>query len=371
MVLHVLSDDKFTDYAIKQFQAEEMQSEMVVIPSGACHSFKRCDKLKIISYPSPQFTELLTNLGSYSGIVLHGLFWPYCEDIINATPNNTKIAWYFWGGELYSRPDVEYSFLAPITRLLYNIHRRKNNKRVATQHIWQLPLELYKRIDFCLTGEQEEYEFAKAYTHSSMQFLWYTCYSLEDTIGELITYRSSGKNILFCNSAALETNIFDASIWLQKPSYRKHMKGRSLIVPLSYGSPWIKNLMLKIGPLLFKDFIPLIDFLPRNEYNKIMLDCSTLILPYYSPAGQGNIITALWLGMRVYLSEKSIAFNFFKRIGVEIYSLERDFAKYGCESMLEEHVQKNKKVLVEMFSANHVYGSAKRLIDILEGNNEQ
>ena len=368
MVLHVLSDDKFTDYAIKQFQAREMQSEMVVIPSGAAHPFTKYDNVRVISYPSLQFSELLANLGNYSGIILHGLFWQYCEDIIKATPPSVKIAWYFWGGELYSRPDVEYSFLAPITRLLYNAHNCKNNRGIATPHMWLLPLELYKRIDICLTGEQEEYEFAIEYTNSSMQFLWYTCYSLEDTIGELINQRSRGRNILFCNSAALETNIFDASIWLQKPSYRKHLKGRSLVVPLSYGSPWIKNLMLKIGPILFKNFIPLVDFLPRNEYNKIMLSCSTLILPYYSPAGQGNIITALWLGMRVYLSEKSIAFSFFRRIGVEIYSLERDFSKYGCDAMPDDLVEKNKMVLAEMFSAKHVYGCAKRLIDVLEGN---
>ena len=45
MVLHILSDDKFTDYVINQFKADYMQSEMVVIPFGAGLSFIKCDKV--------------------------------------------------------------------------------------------------------------------------------------------------------------------------------------------------------------------------------------------------------------------------------------------------------------------------------------
>ena len=366
MVLHILSDDKFTDYVIDQFSNDDMQSDLVVIPSGAGHSFKRCDKVRVISYPSSQFVELLSILGGYSGIVLHGLFWPFCEEIIKAAPHNVKIAWYFWGGELYCRSEIANSFIAPITNFLYRLHTIKNNTQFKS---WQLPLDLYKRIDYCITSEVEEYEFAKEYTKSNMQFIWYTCYSLEETLGDVISMRSGGNNVLFCNSAALENNMFDATLRLQKLAYKKHLRDRHVVMPLSYGSPWIRNLMLKLGPICFKKFVPLITFLPREEYNRIMLDCSTLILPYHSPAGQGNIITALWLGMRVYLSEKSIAFKYFKRIGIKIYSFENDFVKYGCEKLSDDIVDHNKNILLKVYCKEQVYLNAKNLISILESNN--
>ena len=365
MVLHILSDSKFTDYVINQFSADEMHSEFVVIPSGSGHSFTKNDKVNIIKYPSKQFSTLLSNFDKYSGIILHGLFWPYDEDIINSVPKDVKIAWYFWGGEIYSHVNIMYSFLAPVTSLFYRIHLIRKSSRHDLEY-WRLPLELFKKIDYCLTSEYEEYEFAKNYTNSEMKFLWYTCYSLEETIGSLINERSRGENIMFCNSAAVENNMFDALFKFCKLSYRKRIKGRKVIMPLSYGAIWIKNLMLRLGPLFFDRFEPLTAFKPRDEYNKIMLDCSTLILPYYSPAGQGNIITALWLGMRVYLSKKSIAFRYFRRIGIIIYSFEDDFIKYGCNVMSEEHVTRNREILKRIYSKTAVLQSVRNLINTLE-----
>lgn len=364
MVLHVLSDDKFTNYVINQFSDSRMNSDIVVIPSGGEHKITKRDNVRIINYPSKEFSELLHQLKKYSGVVLHGLFWPYMEDIIKNAPQYLKIAWYFWGGEIYSHKNIMMSFLAPITKILYKLHSYKKNKDYTKN--WQLPIELYKRIDYCLTAELEEYEFAKKYTESDMDFVWYTCYSLEETIGELINSRIKGENVLFCNSAAVETNIFDATLRLSMPSYRKHLKNKEVIVPLSYGYKWIKNLMLKIGPIFFYKFKPIVEFLPREEYNKMMLNCSTLILPYYSPAGQGNIITALWLGMRVYLSNKSIALTFFKRIGVTIFSIEDDFKLYGTSPISNEVVEHNRNILVNIYSKAKVDECCKNLIRILE-----
>ena len=102
----------------------------------------------------------------------------------------------------------------------------------------------------------------------------------------------------------------------------------------------------------------------------MMTDCSTLILPYYSPAGQGNIITALWLGMRVYISEKSISYQYFKRIDAKVYSFESEFTKYGCEPLSDDLVEHNRSILSKVYGREHVYQCATHIIDVLEGQNE-
>lgn len=363
MVLHIAADDKFTEYTISQFSAPEMMSRIVVIPYDGNHPIKHPELVDIIEYRSQEFKALLKTLGSYSGIVLHGMFWPFCEDIIKAAPKHVKIAWFFWGGEIYSRNEVKLSLIAPITKLLYRLHGLRKSQIIP--NAWQLPMELYQRIDYCLTDEQEEYEFAKAYVHNSMDYIWYSCYSIEETIGSLKNERVHGNNVLFCNSAAIENNMFDAALWMRRRAYRKHLKGRKVIMPMGYGNAWIKNLMLKLGPKCFDQFEPLMNFIPREEYNAMMLGCSTLILPYYTPAGQGNIITAMWLGMRVYISEKSIAYQFYKRIGAKIYSLESDFEQYGCAAVSDEELTHNRKVLTEMFGREHVMSGVKDVIDKL------
>ncbi len=369
MVLHILSDDKFTEYAIKHFADGGIRSELVVLPSGNGKSFVYSNQVKKINYPSPEFTNLLSKLEDYSGIVLYGIFWPYDEEIIKAAPKDVKIAWYFWGGEIYSHKDVMLSFLAPMTKLLYRLHLIKKGHTLEESLTWQLPLELYKRINYCITSEYEEFEYAKRYTQSNMDFLWYTCYSIEDTVGELVKYRSKGDDVLFCNSAAIENNMFDAALRLARPKFRKILASRKVIMPMGYGPQWVKNIMLKFGHLCFRNFKPIIDFIPRDQYNQRMTDCSTLILPYYSPAGQGNIITALWLGMRVYISEKSIAYQYFKRIDAKVYSFESDFTKYGCEPLTDDLIEHNRNILTNVYGRNNVYKCAKNIIDVLDGTN--
>jgi hypothetical protein len=98
----------------------------------------------------------------------------------------------------------------------------------------------------------------------------------------------------------------------------------------------------------------------------MMLNCSTLILPYYSPAGQGNIITALWLGMRVYISNRSIALKYFRRIGIIIYSFEDDFEKYGTIPLSDDIVYHNRNILMNVYSKKTVSQCCEKLIRTLE-----
>ena len=372
MILHILTDDKFTDYVIDQFEAPEMQSEFVLIPINSASSLvKQLDKVRIVRYPSAEFDDLLLHLGDYSGIVLHGLSWRFDEDILRSVPDNVKVAWMFWGGEIYSRSELNDTFLAPITRTLCHLHSwsKRSNKSVS----YQLPLELYQRIDCYLTGIDEEYFYAKQFIQSNqLKHIWYTYYSTEDTVGTLMQNRCIGTNVFFCNSAAEKNNMFDAIIKLSLPWNRNMLQGRKIIMPLSYGAPWIRNMMKRLGKFFFwKRFVPILDYLPREEYNQLMLDCGTIILPYWQPAAQGNIITSLWLGMRVYLSERSMTYTFFKRIGASIFSFESDFKKYGCTPITEEEFQTNRAVMTKWYGKQHVKQAVRDVVSILSQNDEQ
>lgn len=367
MILHLLTDEKFTDYAIQQFSAPEMESEFVLVPSNnMMEHVKLIGRCTVMRQQSPEFDALLNRIGQYTGIMLHGMFWgKWQTPVLQHVPNNVKVAWYFWGGDIYARHGLEPQFLAPITGSLYRLHERKKNIAVDTS--WEIPLKLYNRINYCLTAEQEEYEFAKQYTGANFEFIWYTCYSLEETVGSLMNSRCEGNNIWLGNSAAVWNNHFDVLWTLRKSGLLRKPKNERVIIPLSYGDPWVRNLILKLGKLLLgKRMQALTEFMPRNEYNALMLSCSTMIIGYWEPAGQGNVITALWLGMRVYLSEKSIAYNFFKRIGVQIYSIESDLKKYQFTPLSEEVRAENRKVLTKWFSKQHVMEAVQNVVHALQ-----
>ena len=356
MILHLLTDEKFTDYVIKQFSAPEMNSEFVLIPSNnMMESVKLIAKCTIIRQNSLDFDALLSRLDQYTGIILHGLFWgQWQQPLLEHVPDKVKVAWMFWGGEIYSRADQYDVFLAPITKALNNLHRR--HKHIVDDTSSELPLSFFKRIDYCLTDEYEEYIYAKQYTRASFEHLWYNYYSLDKMVGALLDSRCDGKNIWIGNSAAEKNNHLDILWTIFKQGLHRKYKDIEVVIPLSYGAQWMGNIVAKVSRWVFGKRVRILyTFMPLEEYNAMMLSCSTIILGYTQPAAQGNIITALWLGMRVYLSEKSLSYQYFKRIGCAIYSMESDLKKHGYAPMEQKDVEQNRAVLKEWYSKENMY----------------
>ena len=368
MILHLLHYDhatgrQFASYVIKQFSSPDLFSEFVFITESTDVDFPSHQKVRFInSNDLVSFHGLLDSLVNYSGLILHGLFYPWCEDVLNSVPENVKVAWMFWGGEIYGRDD---RFLAPLSKLAERLHGLLKGRSKSKE--WALPKKAFQRINYCLTGEMEEYEYAKQYLDSkNLQFIWYTYYSIEETVGALYNSHCQGNGVCLCNSATIGNNMFDAVAKFSLPRYRAIFKEREILMPLSYGAPWIRNAMLKICPMVFgASFHPLLEFVPRDEYNKLILNCSTMILPHYRPGGQGNILTALWLGMRVYLSNQNLSYVYFKRLGVKIYSIESDFKEFGCQPMAEKDVQENRRILTRWYGRQHIEEACKSVVAIL------
>lgn len=327
-ILHIVTDEKFTDYAIRQFSLPEMCSEFVLIPSNdGTLEVKYANQCTLVRQGSKEFSALLSNLGNYCAIVLHGMHWPKWQiPLLKAVPDGVKVAWVFWGGELYGQPDVANGFLAPVDKFLNTIHinRRKwmGKKDLGSPFV---PKEYYYRVDYCLTALPVEYEFAKSYLNRpDMKYLWYNYYSIEETMGSVYDKQSHGPNIWIGNSATIECNYFDLLLKIRKLNYGD----REVIVPLSYGAPWLMKQVPRAYRMVLGDkFKPLTKLLPRDEYNEKMLSCSVMIQPHYLSQGVGNILTGIWLGMRVYLSEKCITADYLKQIGVTFYTIEHDLRK--------------------------------------------
>lgn len=367
MILHLLTDEKFTDYAIKQFSAPEMKSEFVLVPTNnMMDHVKLINNCKVVPSNSKEFNVLLDQLGNYSGIILHGLFGVRWQNLlITKIPQSVKVAWMFWGVEIYSQEDENRKYMGKLTKIAFDLHNISKKKTLKSP--LNIPIHLFKRFDYCLTDIYEEYEYAKQYTQADFQYLWYNYYSLEETVADLLDSTCDGNNIWVGNSAAEKNNHLDLFLLLIKRRLRSSIRGSKMIVPLSYGAPWVRNLITKVGRFLFgKHFCPLNSFIPIEQYNQLMLSCSTIIIAYYQPAAQGNIITALWLGMRVYLSEKSMAYTYFKRIGCVIYSIEYDMRKNNSmvfAPMKKSDIQQNRRVLKFWYSKEEMH---KRNLEIVK-----
>lgn len=370
MILHFLTDDKFSDYVLSQFASHEMHSEFLVISeTRILKNISRRKDLIIINPNSEDFTRVVNELSVYHAIVFHGLFWPWEEYVLQHVPNQVKVAWMFWGGEIYGRKDLQGSFLAPRTKrvLFWHTIKRGIKHRGKSNCTYEIPKEFYKRIDFCLTDIPEEFQFASGYLGNSMEHLLYNYYSIEDTLGDAVNLSVEGNNILLDNSGTIEGNHFDAIPLIKRGVLDKESR---VVVPLSYGDSWVINRIIKEGEKSFKTaFTPVKGFLPRNEYNRLLSCCSIAIMNHYRPQALGNIITSLWLGARVYMSEKSLQYTYFKRIGIKLFSIEKDLSKdlaISIEKLSRKDMMENRRILYAYYGKETVDARVKEIVKTLD-----
>lgn len=367
MILHLLFDSKFGEYAIRQFSDSIMCSDFVLVTgSNNQVNSEQYRNVRIIKEDEEEFSSLLCQLGDYKAIVLHGLFYPWQERVLTAVPHHVKVAWVFWGGDLYGRKDMEKCFLSVSSRRLLSIQNIKRAFRGRTVFSkYEIPLDLIKRIDYCLTDIPEDFAFAKSYLKSDIQELWYNYYSIEETIGDLVDSKCDGNNVMVGNSCSLTCNHLDGLKMVRKLKLPAKAK---VYVPLSYGEAWLKKAVSKWGSLLLGDrFTPLMSFLPRDKYNMIIKSCSIVIMPHYRPQAFGNILTALWLGSRVFLSERNKLFSFFKRIGTIVFSIEHDLSSSGIVlgPLSEVERKQNRDAISSLYRKEVMYTKNLQIVSVL------
>ena len=371
MILHLSCDDQFVRYVDKQFVDGRKTSELIVCDYKIKPDLvKDAPNMNYIQVGTKEFSELKLKLGNYSAIIFHGLFGRWCTVLLDAIPNHVKIAWVIWDGEIFSRPKLEPTFLKPFTRFLWKTKRLKaflkNGKSYKQRYF--VPKEKFGRIEYCLCDMPQEAEFSNKYLKLDLKWLPYNYYSIKETVRDLSSKRAEGKNIFLGNSCTYNNNHLDI-IWKLRKLVTRDQK---VITPLSYGYTSIRKYIIHFGNLLLGDsFVPLIDYLSLDEYNTKMLSCSVMIQYLGSPGAQGNIITGLWLGMRVYLNKNSIMYEFFKSLGVHIYSVEEDLNndnKNLFSPLSESEVIHNRNVIKEYFGDEATMNRVENIIQVLDEN---
>jgi hypothetical protein len=378
MILHLLEDDKFADYVIDHFTAVSAETNkfLVIVYSKNCHlsNIHQKDKVEVMVAGSPALSALCKELGRYNAIIAHNLFTNDKEVVLQSAPQNVKVGWVFWGGELYARREYITKYLGRETRLLhlrYNLKQKLKGiyyfvikgKKYPLNH--EPSKRVFQRVDFCLTDIEEDYLLAKKIFHADFRHLWFNYYSIEDTIGPLINSSINDNNILVGNSASLTNNHLEAFRKLSK----FNLQDRKIYTPLSYGDKQYTNRIMQSGQKMFGDqFLPLIEFMEREQYNRLMLSCSIVIMNHIRHQAMGNIITALWLGARVYLSKYSTTYAYFKRLGVYISSVEDDLIPVNPDALLlldKNEVEYNRQILIQEYGRAKMLRNVKEIIDIL------
>lgn len=255
-----------------------------------------------------------------------------------------KCYWCIWGGDLYSYIYRSKSLKSNIMELIRR-HLIRNMKGLITQ--LKGDYELAKKW----YGTKGKYYYSFVYPSNL-----YKDYNLEQIVKD-----PKKKYIQVGNSACETNNHIDVFARLSK--YKN--ENIEIICPLSYSGKeeYIKQ-VIESGYNIFgkEKFTPITDFMPYDEYLKLLAKVDVAIFDHQRQRGLGNIITLLGLGKKVYIREEITTWQFCIDHELKVYSTNDDFNDI-FEEMSEEIKQKNMENVKTKFSEEKLVNSLKDIFN--------
>ena len=176
---------------------------------------------------------------------------------------------------------------------------------------------------------------------------WKTaCYqTIDNLIGGNKDYKITGNSILLGNSSTPSNRH---KVVLEELKKVENLD-RKVITPLNYGDQEYKKDILEIGKnTVGVNFVPLTDFMPLEEYTSTIQDCSHVIMAHKRQQGFGTIMTTLYGGAKLYLSETSPFYSWLKKLGIAVYSIENELT-HELKSELSDEIKLANREIVSRY----------------------
>jgi len=374
MILHIANDEKFIDSAYRLFeQSLPQENELLIVSKSHYLRHVRTPSARVI--PPRKLLEkgFVQSMVGYDAVFMHWMD-EYKMQLIARAPRSVRFVWIGWGGDYYPfivKDDDELleektreAVMSGKPRSLRSLFRRLRRivrKAFFFEHIDKIAV--VNRINYFSPVVPEDYDLVKlSIPGFKPQYVSWNYGTLEDDmICGLSEGDINGDNILVGNSADYTNNHLDTFEVLSKID----LGDRKILCPLSYGHDWYRDVVIRRGKELFgENFVPIVNFMPIQEYTKMIASCSIAVMNHIRQQALGNIIIMLYCGARVFLHPRSPVYDFLSKQGALVFSFnsllggQLDFGRLNVESILE-----NRRVLYRNWGREAMKLRTQNLLD--------
>lgn len=375
-ILHLATDDKFIDQAIRLFERELPGQNFLFVHSKGAPKNIKSPIHGSVSRASVLTGGLAEDASGYALVVLHSLD-PAWWRIVLSLPTGLPVLWLGWGFDYYDLLGKECGdLLLPATRAWVGQGEMGDGLTVKLKRGIRCLFfgvdkkKVIERIDYFAPVLPEEYDLVKGavdWDRFPQQVVWNYGSLEEDLVRGFLDGRVTGHNLLVGNSASPTNNHIDLFRALsgQVSSHRK------IIAPLSYGNPVYREIVLQEGQGVFSEvFFPLVDFMPLEQYVQTLLSCGFAVMNHVRQQALGNIIILLYLGAKVFLRQESPVYEHFRKQGMVLFTvqeLERDFGMLD-EGLDLVSMEANRQLIIRYWSAAVARQKTVRLLEQILGS---
>jgi len=400
-ILHLFNDEKFVDGNIRLMKKAGIPSDYVILTDRDSLRFVSDPNVTVLPYQSATCNELkkiikdkgITHIG-FHGLDRKGRFVD-CLAQDASIRAKTKFIWFIFGYDLYNRwPPLRKNLYEPYTAALLGKNFKGLKKRIL--HLLESPLvfkigiripfekwlppsrfksflENYfprtylsrvRQMDYAAPVLPIEMQYVKQ-IDPSLKYLPFTYQlTLEHTFPELpLQHSAPDHHIIIGNSNDSTNNHADVFHLLKNiPLHR-----RKIYVPLGYGSNMhYKEEIIRLGKSFFgKQFIPLTDFMPLDDYHRLLQNTHAAVYHHKRQQAIGNIIIMFYIGAKVFLHPESPTFDYFRSEGLHVFSsLEIDKDRLHTP-LTPEMKQHNRREILRLYGKRAVLDRIKKFEQIL------
>lgn len=332
MNLHLTHDNIFIDYIITA--GEELcagtNKFLIIQDEGVAISRIRSKNIYSAAYNSEKFWNIVGNLNQYKAVYIHWLYGDTAR-FVNSLPPSVKVVWCFWGGEglelpgmlkdVYQPKSYQYFIDTKPGKIKFEVKDLRGywKKKKSVDHLYKENLKAIRRVNYFAHYLERDYRTIQKHTHFKAAFVPFFYAPLQEIVPYELTVEDKGTDILLGNSDTLTNNHFEAIDLLKDTD----LTGRKIYCPLSYENGKYAADVASYGQSKLGDaFIPLRNYMPKEEYNKILSDCAFGVMNHNRSQALGNILVLLWGGAKVFMSEQSSLYRFLSGNGVLVFPFE-------------------------------------------------
>lgn len=354
-VLHITKDDKFFDDVFANFVSDErlVNKAVLHVEHVKGYKFQRIKNIDKVQLVENEDMKKCLKEGQYDVVFFYSLIGKQYK-YFRWIPKDKIIIWWGWGYELYANVDGATPFI-PIR--LYKKHteelliKMRGEKRGIKQFLKYHILRHYrdyerrkvlKRIDYFQPVIPMEYQLMKRVKGFKAKEFYYPRYFTELEVQSDLQKDKIG-NILIGNSQAPTNNHLD--VWNSVKQFIP--SGRKVIFPFNYGAKEYADAISKEINSECHDLMFLRNFMPSDEYFRLMDSCSYAVFGVLRQQAMGNIEYCLSHGIKIFLYRDSIVYRFLKQNGYAVYAIE-DIDEYSFSTpMTNLEIEQNANAIAK------------------------
>lgn len=365
-LLHICRDEKYVNSAMSLFGKAFGENRFVIVLPPARPPIRYLDEkydFQVFLENNSGFTSIMELTVNCDLVVIYGL-GHFTSKIVEKCSHD-RILWLILGADVYQNPSIynqpllgdqtkelwkklrRRSFVLNSLRKVY--HKLRYNLIHINEYSNQVISHVAGSIDFVGTFQREQFNLlvSKCVIPEHAIHLDFCFYPIDKISGIGLNETGSKIGVLIGNSASYTNNHIEIFNMIGR------LEGYKVVVPLSYGRRNYAREIVKIGRDKFSDFHPMLDYIPLEEYNRVIADCQIVIMNHYRGQAAGNVLSALYRGCTLYLSNRNLILKYLKRIGCNVFSIEDQLEHdvvYGFPKLSPFEIEENRRILRGLMS---------------------